>query len=66
MAKITTTKKSYIRVSKTEYAQLKKLQDYFEGFLDYIEHIRDIRKARQNIKDKKVIFQDNVIKELGL
>ena len=58
--------KKNIRISAQEYAQFKQLQKYFSGFLGYAEHIRAIAQARQEIKVKKTISQEELFSKLGL
>ena len=60
------TAQNYIRIPKEEYAKLKKLQKHFGFFLNYFEHLQDIKKAREEIKAGKTISQEKLFKELGL
>ena len=64
MAKIATQK--YIRVPREDYMRLKGLQKHFGAFWNYIEHIRDIKEARQQVRAKKTIAQEDLFRELGL
>ncbi|MEK7146876.1 MAG: hypothetical protein AAB772_01330 [Patescibacteria group bacterium] len=54
-----------IVISKTEYFRLKKLDQKFNGFFEYMEHLIDIRKAREEVKQKKIISQERLFKQLG-
>lgn len=64
MAKVMTQK--YIRVPREDYLRLKQLQKHFGAFWNYIEHIRDIKEARQEIRAKKTVAQESLFEELGL
>lgn len=57
---------NYIRISKREYLKLKRLQKNFDAFLEYFEHIRDIKEARQDVKAGRVIPQERLFAELGI
>ena len=54
-----------IVISKTEYFRLKKLDQRFNVFFEYMEHLIDIRKAREEVKQKKIISQEQLFKQLG-
>ena len=56
----------YVRIPVEEYTRLKRLQEYFEGFWNYFEHLQDIKNARDDIKAKKVISQEEFFKKLGV
>lgn len=62
MATIT---KEKITIPKTEYLRLKKLDERFKDFLAYLENLMDIREAREEIKQNKVISQEKLFKHLG-
>lgn len=63
----TTTKtKERVTVLKTEYQRLKKLDRYFSDFFVYLEHAADIREARKEVKQRKVIEQEKLFSRLGL
>ncbi len=61
----TTTIKNKVSISQKEYMRLKGLDKLFSNFLIYLEHITDIREARKEVKDKKVIKQEKLFKQLG-
>lgn len=65
MVNITTATKNKVSVSKTEYLRLKKLEKRFGDFLAYLENVADIRQARKEIKQKRVISQEKLFKQLG-
>ncbi|MEK7481783.1 MAG: hypothetical protein AAB607_00235 [Patescibacteria group bacterium] len=65
MANATTIKKNKVSISKTEYRRLKKIDEHFKDFLAYLEHLMDIREAREEVKQKKVISQEKLFKQLG-
>lgn len=68
MAIATTTAifKNYIKIPKEEYSRLKKLQKYFEKFVEYFEHLQDIKKSREEIKAGKTVSQEKLFKELKI
>ena len=55
-----------VTIPKTEYIRLKKLNKRFEEFWAYLEHITEIKEAREEVKKKKVISQEKLFKNLGL
>ncbi|HBT81443.1 hypothetical protein A2757_02495 [Candidatus Giovannonibacteria bacterium RIFCSPHIGHO2_01_FULL_48_47] len=56
----------YIKVSRTEYLRLRKLQKYFETFWNYLSHLRDIQEAREDIKAGRTIAQEKLFRKLGI
>lgn len=50
---------------KEEYSRLKKIDERFKDFWLYLENLMDIRDAREEIKQKKVISQEKLFKQLG-
>lgn len=54
-----------VTIPKTEYARLKKIDKKFRDFLAYMEHLLDIREARNEVKQKKVIPQEKLFQKLG-
>jgi len=61
----TTTIKNKVSIPQKEYLRLKGLDKLFSGFLLYLEHFIDIRGAREEVKDKKIIAQEKLFKQLG-
>lgn len=57
--------KEKISVSKAEYLRLKKLDEHFRVFWDYLEHLMDIHESRKEVKQKKIISQEKLFKKLG-
>lgn len=66
IATTTATFKNYIKIPKEEYSKLKKLQKYFEKFVEYFEHLQDIKKAREDVKLGRTISQKKLFKELKI
>jgi hypothetical protein len=66
MANTAATIRNKVSIQKAEYLRLKKLEKRFGDFLAYLENIMDIRQAREEIKQKKVIPQEKLFKQLGL
>lgn len=62
----TVATKDRIAVPKTEYLRLKKLEARFRDFWTYMEHLMDIKMARDEVKNKKVIPQEKLFNRLGL
>lgn len=63
MANITTKEK--ISIPKKEYQRLKKIDERFGDFLAYLENLMEIREAREEIKQKRIIPQEKLFKQLG-
>ena len=63
---MTVAEKNKVSISKGEYLRLKKLENRFGDLLSYIESLVDIREAREEIKKKKIISQEDLLKRLGL
>ncbi len=63
MATVTTKEK--ISIPRGEYIRLKKLEERFAVFFAYFEHLLDIREARKEAKQKKIISQEKLFKRLG-
>lgn len=57
--------KDKISISKMEYLRLKKLDERFREFWEYVENLIDIREAREDVKHKKLILQEKLFKHLG-
>ena len=58
--------KDKISISKEEYYRLKKLDKHFRDFWNYLEDLMEIREARKEVKQGKVIPQEKLFKQLGL
>ena len=56
---------STITISKIEYTRLKKIDRQFGDFLAYFERVLNTRKARNEVKQRKVISQEKLFKKLG-
>lgn len=56
----------YIRVLREDYIRLKQLQKHFGVFWNYVEHMQDIKEARQEIRTKKTIAQEKLFEDIGL
>lgn len=55
-----------VSVPKEEYKKLKRLEQRFQGFWDYLEYLLEIRDARKEVDEKKVISQEKLFEELDL
>ena len=63
---MSTVTKEKIYIPQAEYQRLKKLDKQFGELLCYLEDIVDIKMARKEINQKKVISQEKLFKKLGL
>ncbi len=61
----TTSLRDRVSVPRLEYFRLKKLEERFSDFWIYMEHLMDIREAREHMKKGKVISQEKLFKRLG-
>ena len=66
MATTLTLPKNKVLISVDELQRFKKIDLIFRDFLNYFEHISDIKEAREEIKKGKVISQKDLFKELKL
>lgn len=57
--------KDRVIIPKTEYLRLKKLDKRFQDFFTYFEYLTDIKKARKEVEQKKIISQKKLFKQLG-
>ncbi|MDP3947340.1 MAG: hypothetical protein Q8Q41_01460 [bacterium] len=57
--------KEKISIPKAEYLRLKKLEERFRGFWEYMEHLSDVKEGREDIKKKRLISQELLFKKLG-
>jgi len=65
MANTSIATKNKVFIPKAEYLRLKKLDERFKDFWFYLEYLMDIREARGEVKQKKVISQEKLFKQLG-
>ncbi len=61
-----TATKEYVRVRKDEYRHLKKLQRYVDPLLGYLEHVRNIRIAREDVVAGRTVTQEQLFRKLGM
>lgn len=55
---------SNVKVPRSEYIRLKKLDRQFGAFLSYAAHLVDIEKAREDVQAGRVISQTALFKRL--
>ena len=55
-----------IVIPTTEYKYLKKIEQSFEKFFGSFEYLKNIEKARKEVKNKQYVSQKIVFKKLGL
>ena len=55
-----------ITISKSEYQRLKDAEKRFKKDLGYLEHLIDIREARNEVKRGHLADQDRLFKKLGI
>lgn len=58
--------KNTIIIPTDEYNYLKKIEHSFERFFGSLVNIKEIEKARKEIKQKKYLSQEATFKKLGL
>ncbi|TRZ52504.1 hypothetical protein D4R99_02620 [bacterium] len=58
--------KNTIIIPANEYNYLKKIEQSFENFFGSFTHLKEIEKARKEIKQKKFLSQEIIFKKLGL
>lgn len=58
--------KNTIAIPTKEYNYLKKIEQSFENFFGSFSYLKEIEKARKEIKEKKYISQEILFKKLGL
>ena len=54
-----------VSVPREEYLRLKEMENRFGRFLEYVAHVEDIRRAREEVKQRKLIPQERLFKDLG-
>ncbi len=55
-----------ITIKRKEYIRLKKLDKCVGGFVAYLEHLVDIKEAREEIEREKTVSQEALFKKLGI
>ena len=63
---MTTLTKNNVIISANEYDYLKRIEKTFEQFFSSFTYLKDIEKARKEIKNKQYLSQDILFKKLGL
>ncbi len=63
---MSTQAKNTIVIPAVEYNYLKKIEHSFETFFGSFTHLKEIEKARKEVKQKKYLSQEIVFKKLGL
>ena len=58
--------KNTIIIPTNEYNYLKKIEQSFDNFFGSFIHLKQIEKARKEIKQKKYYSQEVIFKKLGL
>lgn len=52
-----------VSVPREEYLRLKEIENRFGRFLAYVAYGEDIRRAREDVKHRKLIPQERLFKE---
>ena len=60
------SKKETVSIQKSEYLRLKKLDARFRDLFAYFENLSDVREARKEVKEKKLLPQEKLFQKLGL
>ncbi len=63
---MTTITKNNVIIPANEYDYLKKIEKTFEQFFNSFSYLKDIEKARKEVKKKQYLSQDILFKKLGL
>jgi len=63
---MTTIIKNNVIIPANEYDYLKRIEKTFEQFFSSFSHLKDIEKARKEIKKKEYLSQSVLFKKLGL
>lgn len=61
-----TITKNNVLIPANEYDYLKRIEKTFEQFLSSFSHLKDVEKARKEIKKKQYVSQEVLLKKLGL
>jgi hypothetical protein len=54
-----------VSVPREEYLRLKEMESRFGRFLEYVAYVEDIRRAREEVKQRKFVPQERLFKDLG-
>lgn len=57
--------KNKVSIPRVEYHRLRKLDERFGEFWVYLERLMDVRAARVEVKQKKVVPQEKLFRQLG-
>jgi len=63
---MSTNYKDKVSIPKEEYSRLKRLDNRFSDFWNYLENLMEIREARKEVKEGKTISQEELFNELGI
>ncbi|MBI2475759.1 MAG: hypothetical protein HYV67_00770 [Candidatus Taylorbacteria bacterium] len=55
---------SNVKAPRHEYVRLKKLDKQFGAFLSYAAHLLDIEKAREDVREGRLISQTALFRRL--
>ena len=55
-----------VRVPKGEYLRLKRVDKRYRVLLTYVRHLEDIRKARRDVRMRRVLLQERLFRTLGI
>ena len=66
MATTLTLPKNKVLISVDELQRFKKIDLIFRDFLNYFEHISDIKEARDEVSRGKVISQEDLFRQLKI
>ena len=54
-----------VSVPREEYLRLKEMESRFGRFLEYVADVEDIRRAREEVQQRKFVPQERLFKDLG-
>ncbi len=63
---MSTITKNNVIIPAREYDYLKKMEKTFEQLFSSLTYLKDIEKARKEVKSKQYLSQEALFKKLGL
>ncbi len=55
-----------VLVPEGELRRLKRVDKQYRSLLAYVRHLNDIRKARREVRTRRVISQEQLFRSLGI
>jgi len=54
-----------VSIPREEYLRLKEMESRFGRFPECVAYVEDIRRAREEVKQRKFVPQERLFKDLG-